>query len=166
ERTPPVAPEAKLLVQLQERTEKASRFGISREVFLALKPAEREALRSLGLRVPAGVVVTAEGRNSTGDTGPKLDGTWTGTENEGGRERPISVVFGGGRGTLSYTGGIVVAMPLQRVEQQKGTIRFTAQMGGGTRYYVGRWDGKKISGTIHLEGQESQPPLGTFEISQ
>lgn len=167
ERTLPLAPEARILQALYERTEKTGHFGISREVLENLKPAEREALQSLAFRVPPGVVAADAGTKPAADAGgPKLEGTWTGWEQEEDRRRRISVVFSGGHGTLSYTGGIVVAVPLQSLEQQKGTIRFSAQIRGATRYYIGHWDGKKIGGTISLEARETQSPLGTFEISQ
>jgi IPT/TIG domain len=166
ERTPALVPEARLLVQLQERAQKTGRFGLPREVLNGMKPAEREALRALALRVPLAVTAASVVAPGVDLTAPKLEGTWNGSEIEGDRTRSITVAFDGRRGSLTYSGGIEVAIPLHGVEQQKGTIRFNAELRGGTRYYVGRWDGQKISGTMNPEGGDARTPLGTFEISQ
>jgi hypothetical protein len=167
ERTPALAVEARLLVQIQERAQKTGRFGLPREVLNGLKPAELETLRTLALRVPAAVNAGSAAAAAAELAGPKLEGTWIGSETENDRKRNITITFSGGRGTLAYSGGIAVEVPLHEVEQpQKGSVRFNAEIRGGTRYYVGRWDGQKISGTINQEGGDARTPLGTFEISQ
>jgi hypothetical protein len=169
ERTPVLAPaDAKVLVQMQEKAHQTGRFGIPRDVLTGLKPAELEALRTLALRVPATLNPTAGGGTSAPVevAGPKLEGTWIGTETEGDRQRSITVTFNGRHGSLEYSGGVAVEIPVHDVEMQKGSLTFNAEIRGGTRYYVGRWDGHKISGTINQEGGGARTPLGSFELSQ
>jgi hypothetical protein len=166
EQVPALSPDGKLLAAIQDRAQKTGRFGMAREVLTALKPAERDTLRALALHVPAGVRVGEAGARAAAiEAGPKLEGSWGGVETQSGQQRRISVLFEGERGTLTYAGRMGLGIPLSRVEYKKGTVSFAAQMGGGTRYYVGRWDGQKITGTITQEGREAQSPLGTFEIS-
>jgi hypothetical protein len=166
EQVPALSSEGKLLAQLQDRAQKTGRFGMAREVVAALKPGERDTLRALALHVPAGVRVGEAGARAAAiEAGPKLEGTWGGVEVQNGQQRRISVTFEGERGTLTYAGRMGLGIPLGRVEYKKGTVSFAAQMGGGTRYYVGRWDGQKVTGTITQEGREAQSPVGTFEIS-
>jgi predicted component of type VI protein secretion system len=166
-----LSPDTKILSQVFDRAHKTGRFGVSREIVAGLKPPEREALRALGLRVPASVVVA-------GDRGPsaaapsaasaasfKLEGQWEGWEREAGRRRNISVSFEGEGGKLVFAGAVNLSVPLLHVEVQKGAVKFSAMIRGGIRHYAGRWDGEKITGTITQEGAASAE-VGTFELSR
>jgi hypothetical protein len=138
-------------------------------VFDALKPAERETLRVLALHVPPGVRAQESGGKAAAmppDSGPKLEGLWQGAETVGGQKKRITITFESeGRGTLTYAGRMALGVPIRVQDAPKGTVRISAQIGAGTRYYVGRWDGQKISGQIFQEAREGETPVGTFELS-
>jgi hypothetical protein len=172
ELTPELGAEGRGLAQLYDRARKTGKFGVPREVVVALPPAERETLRGIGLRVPAAVFVK-EDKSAPGTAaaaaaaqGIKLDGTWTGWELEEGRKRGITLTVQGEAGTLSFAGSVALSVPLLKVEQpQKGLVKFSALIRGGGRYYDGRWDGEKITGTITQEGI-TPVQVGTFELSR
>jgi hypothetical protein len=95
----------------------------------------------------------------------RLEGTWSGSETEGGIRRFITVTFKGfGGGAFKYeTMGL--ALPLMNVQPIRGTaVRFQTQR-GAMRYYIGTWDGQKISGTIASDAA-GKSPIGTFELSR
>ena len=95
---------------------------------------------------------------------PRLDGPWTGSESEGGRQRFVTVTFRGSTGTIAYEGVVTVSAPLLSVEQpQRGAARFSVELRGGLRYYVGRWDGQALTGKISTDPGASQA-IGTFEL--
>jgi hypothetical protein len=57
-----------------------------------------------------------------------------------------------------------MSVPVLSVQQpQKGTLRFEVRVGGGTRYYRGRWDGSKVTGTLSSDG-EGRNVTGSFEL--
>jgi FHA domain/IPT/TIG domain len=143
------------------------------------KTPARDALRLVALRVPPGVrgpamVVAASPIPSPGAPAtpspssaqpmPRLEGSWTGSESEGGRQRFVTVTFRGSTGTIAYEGVVTVSAPLLSVEQpQRGAARFSVELRGGLRYYVGRWDGQALTGKISTDPGASQA-IGTFEL--
>jgi len=169
EHTTALSPEGRPLAEIHGRARKTGRFGVPRDVVAGLKPAEREALRAVGLRVPATITVSGDRGASAAAasaTGVRLEGTWIGHERELGRRRNISVTFEGEGGTLTYQAGVALSMPLAKVEQpQKGVVKFSAMIRGGVRHYTGRWDGEKMTGTITQEGA-TPPEVGTFELGR
>jgi hypothetical protein len=173
ELTPELGAEGRALAQLYDRARKTGKFGLPREVVAALKPAEAETLRAIGLRVPAAVFVKEDRSAAPGAAaaaaaaqGIKLEGTWTGWEMEQGRKRGITLSVQGEAGTLTFAGSVAISVPLLRVEQpQKGIVKFSALIRGGGRHYDGRWDGEKITGTITQEGI-APVQVGTFELTR
>jgi hypothetical protein len=174
ERAAAVAPEGRILGDLFADARKTPSFGLPRSVLAALKPPQRDALRLLGLRVPASVS-EPEGASGGGGATPAqgavapldLMGAWSGTETEEGRQQHVTVTFGKSGdmlgGTLSYG---ALSVPLLKVEDpQKDVVRFSVQFRGGIRYYTGHWDGQSISGSIALD-RSGTPVVGSFTISQ
>jgi len=164
-----LSPDGRPLADLHARARKTGRFGLPREVLGGLKPAEREALRIVGMRVPATITVTGDrgaAAAAAAAAGLRLEGTWVGFERETGRRRNISVTFEGEGGTLTYQAGVALSIPLAKVEQPlKGAVKFSAMIRGGVRHYTGRWDGEKMTGTITQEGA-TPPEVGTFELGR
>jgi hypothetical protein len=57
-------------------------------------------------------------------------------------------------------------LPLFGVEQpQKDAVRFGVEYRGGTHYFSGRWDGKKITGRISTD-KSGRGETGAFELSR
>jgi hypothetical protein len=132
-------------------------------------------MRVLALRLPASVTVPvavaakAVPAPAAPATPPpaalKLEGAWSGVEHEGGRTKYVTVTFHGSGGTYALEGAVSVSTPLLSVERpQKNTVRFAVQIRGGTRHYVGRWDGEKIVGKIADDAGGAQE-VGTFELA-
>jgi hypothetical protein len=136
------------------------------------RPAVREALRTAGLRIPAGVKGPAPaGGDPAGETAGapsvaalKLDGRWSGSETEAGRLTYIVASFAGTAGTFTHQRALSVTQPLLGVAQQKGLVRFSVQTGAGPRYYQGKWDGQKVTGTVSVD-PGGRTTIATFELS-
>lgn len=167
-----LAPEGRALVDFFQASERGGGAGAS------AKPPLRDALRLVALRVPPGVrgpvmVAPVSGSSPTASGTPpasvaqpmpRLEGPWTGTETEGDRQRYVTVTFRGATGTLAYESAMTVSTPLLSVDQpQRGVARFSVELRGGLRYYVGRWEGHALSGKISTDPGGSQS-LGTFEL--
>jgi hypothetical protein len=139
-------------------------------VIESARPATREALRVLGLRVPAAVA----GPPAAGGAAPAaaagvpaltLDGVWTGAETDSEGRKYVTIRFSGSGGNLSYQRALSVSVPLTGVEQpRKGTVRYSMKTAAGTRFYVGRWDGERITGTIFSDAATTFP-MGSFELA-
>jgi FHA domain/IPT/TIG domain len=164
-----LAPEGRALVDFFQAAQHAGQ---------AAPVTTRDALRIVALRVPPGVrgpaalapvsapsaTAPATPPPSTAQSMPRLDGAWTGSETEGGRLRYVTVTFRGSTGTIAYEGVVTVSAPLLNVAQpQRGAARFSVELRGGLRYYVGHWDGQVLSGNISTDPGGSQS-LGTFEL--
>jgi hypothetical protein len=158
-----LAPEGKVLGQLFEAARKTGRPGIPLEVLDQARPPLRDGLRLIALRVPAGVaapaapVALAPGMTTAASATPapsapprlQLEGIFRGSETESGEQRYLTVTFRKGEGTIAYEGGITLTMPLLSVEQRgRDEARFSVRIRGGMRYYVGKWDGERLSGAI------------------
>ena len=75
------------------------------------------------------------------------------------------ISFGRSSGTLTFTEGISIGVPLLSAETpQRNAVRFSAQVRGGVRYYVGSWNGEKLSGRITSD-PAGRNAVGTFELT-
>jgi len=174
-----LAPEGRVFGDLHQLARKSVTSGVPRQVVADAKGL-RDAVRIAGLRVPSAVkvalpetsaAVASTTEPSTAPAAPagpalKLDGHWAGTESDadGGGTKYLTIVFSGATGTLTYERAISVSQPVMGVEQNKASMRFLMQTGGGPRYFQGKWDGQKITGTISAD-QAGKIPLGTFELT-
>jgi hypothetical protein len=162
-----LAPEGRVFADLHPLARKSVTAGVPRQVVTEARPALREALRVAALKVPAAV----KGPAGTGPAGVaaaapafKLDGRWGGSERESGLQTYISASFAGTGGTLTFERALSVTVPVVGVEQLKGVVRFSVHTGAGPRYYQGRWDGQKMTGTISVD-PGGRTSIGTFELS-
>jgi hypothetical protein len=169
-----LAPEGRVLADLQPLARKSVTVGVPRQVVAEARPPMKDALRTVGLRIPASIPgpASASGAGTTGPAagsaaaGPalKLDGRWSGSETDSGRTTYITAVFAGAGGTFTYERALSVSQPLLGVVQQKGVVRFSVQTGAGPRYYQGSWDGQKLTGAVAVD-PGGKSPVGTFELS-
>jgi hypothetical protein len=170
-----LAPEARVLGQLFDAAQRTGRAGIPRQVVDEARPALRDGLRLLALRVPASVeaqappaVATPALSAATAAT-PRpvplaLDGTWAGSESEGGQRQYLTVRFRRGSGTIAYEGGITLTVPLLAVEQAgRDRARFSVQIRGGVRHYVGKWDGETLAGSVSTDSA-GRNVVASFEL--
>ena len=59
---------------------------------------------------------------------------------------------------------VSIGVPLLLVETpQRSSVRFSAEVRGGIRYYQGAWDGEKLKGRITRDPGGSNV-VGTFEL--
>jgi FHA domain-containing protein/IPT/TIG domain-containing protein len=172
-----LAPEGRVLADLQALARKSVAVGVPRQVIAEARPPMRDALRTVGLRIPVSVKEPS-GAAPTGGAPPagaatagpaagpalRLDGRWSGSETDSGRQTYITAVFAGTGGTFTYERALSVTQPLLGVVQQKGAVRFSVQTGAGPRYYQGKWDGQKLTGTVSVD-PGGKTPVGTFELS-
>jgi hypothetical protein len=165
--------EGRVLGDVFQAGRRAGQFGLARQAVAELKPAQRQALRVMAQRVPAGLqapaLETAEpGAGTLGAGGPplKLQGQWTGFETVESARKMISVSFGrSGGGTLTFTEGVSIGVPLLSAETpQRNAVRFSAQVRGGVRYYLGNWDGEKLTGRIATD-PGGRNAVGSFELT-
>ena len=158
--------EARVLEEVFQAAQKSGQFGVSTQVVAGAKPATREALRLLALRVPASVRGTQEAAApATASLPPlKFEGVFSGSEMEDGVRKYITLNLRGGvNNTLAYEGAVRMSVPLMSAEQpQKGVVRFSVQL-RGMRYYTGKWDGQKITGTISSDAG-GRGDIGSFEL--
>ena len=95
----------------------------------------------------------------------RKDGTMSETGSE---PRPIQLALkrAGGRltGSLSTTArSLSMGIPLSEASYEKGTLRFTLQVGGVPRVFSGTLQGATVSGSI--TSPASKEPLGTFTLN-
>lgn len=162
-----LAAEGKALADAFQAGRRAAPFGLPRTV-ADTKPLQA-ALRGLALRVPASVPEPALG--GTGGTPPtgvpalRLEGAWGGRERVPEGARFIGVTFTARGGTFALEGGLTLSLPLLSLERpQRDSVRFSVRLGGGVRYYSGRWDGQKISGNVSADAA-GRDVLGSFELA-
>jgi hypothetical protein len=168
--TADLAPEGRVLGDLFQSGRRTASFGLPRTL-LDDPRTPRAALRALALRVPAAVPEPlAAGAAATTPASPgapaplKLRGIWAGNERVPEGRRFISVTFGDNTGIYALESGLNLSLPLLSVEQpQRGSVRFSLRLGGGVRYYNGRWDGERLSGRVSSDAA-GREDLGSFEL--
>ncbi len=175
-----LAPEGRALADVYQAAQKTGRFGVARDVVTGLRAPQKEALRLIAFRVPASVtgpaITTLPAATVAGTPAPagatppsasaplRLEGSWIGSEEEGGERRYLTASFRSGSGTVAYEGIVTLTVPLLSLETpQRGNVRFSLQFKGGIRYYAGRWDGQRLSGTISRDPAGASS-IGTFEL--
>jgi len=166
-----LAPEGRALAQLFEAAQRTGRPGVPRQVVDEARPPLRDGLRILALRVPASVTPPVAASPLAPAAAPtpaparlQLEGTWTGSQLEEGQRQYLTVVFRREGGTIAYEGGITLTVPLLTLAQpRRDQARFSVQMRGGIRHYVGAWDGEKLSGSISTDAQ-ARNVVATFEL--
>ena len=160
---PGLAPEGRILNDVSQAAQRSGRFGVPWSALEGLRPPQREALRLLAFRVPPSV--TGPGGPAAGAPSAtlKLEGSWTGSEVESGQRRYISATFSGDTGTIDINAAVTLTLPLLTLEAKKNEARFSLQFRGGTRHYVGKWDGQTLSGSISND-PAGQEVVGTFEL--
>jgi hypothetical protein len=170
-----LASEGRALQQVHDAAQRAG-GPVSAEVVAGLRRGTRDGLRVVALRVPTSVTAEAPAAAgpSTDDaaTPPpapraeplRLDGSWTGTESEQGRQRYVTVTFRRDYGSIAYEGGLTLTVPFLELERRgRDRVRFTIQIRGGIRHYLGRWDGETLSGDIARDAA-GRDVVGTFEL--
>lgn len=158
------AGEGRILGEVYQAARRTGGFGLPRQVVVDLKPAQRQALRLLALRVPGSLIgpATAAG---TAAASLRLQGNWTGFEIQDGQRKNIVVSFGRSGGTLTFTDGVGIGVPLLTAEiPQRNAVRFSAQVRGGVRYYLGSWDGERVKGRISSDAA-GRNAVGSFELT-
>jgi hypothetical protein len=160
---PGLAPEGRILNDVSQAAQRTGRFGVLWNVVEGLRPPQREALRTLAFRVPATVTGGAAPAGGAEALTLKLEGTWTGSEVEAGQRRYISATFSQGTGSIAIDAAVTLTLPLLTLEARRNEARFSLQFRGGTRHYIGKWDGQTLSGSIANDAA-GQEVVGTFEL--
>jgi len=171
-----LAPEGRVLAQLFDAAQRTGRPGVPRQVVDEARPPLREGLRLLAFRVPASVrppeaaaaTPALPATTATKATPPparlQLEGTWSGSQSEGGQRQYFTVTFRRGAGSISYEGGITFTMPLLTLEEpRRDQVHFSVEIRGGTRHYVGSWDGEKLSGSVSTDAA-GRNVVASFEL--
>ncbi|HEX9187940.1 MAG TPA: IPT/TIG domain-containing protein, partial [Vicinamibacteria bacterium] len=166
-----LAPEGRVLGQLFDAAQRTGRPGIPRQAVDEAGPPLRAGLRLLALRVPASVTppAAAAGVAPAAAATPaparlQLEGTWTGSQVEQGQRQYLTVTFQRGGGSIAYEGGITFTVPLLSLAQpRRDQARFSVQIRGGIRHYVGTWDGETIAGSISTD-TAGKNVVATFEL--
>jgi FHA domain/IPT/TIG domain len=170
-----LAPEGRVLQEVFDAARRGGGPGVRHDVVTGAGPRVGDALRLLALRVPASV--RAEVPAAVPGAPPpaatpvpqkaaplQLDGTWAGSETEGGQRRFLSVRFRRGSGSISYEGGLTLTLPFLGFEQPgRDRVRFTVEFHGGLRHYLGHWDGETLSGDIARD-EAGRTVVGHFEL--
>jgi hypothetical protein len=168
-----LGPEGRVLGEVFQAARRGGQYGVARRVVADLKPAQRQALRVLAQRVPAALAGPGPAlpgqpaaAGAPGAATPlRLQGKWTGFEDEQSSRKLISVSFGRSGGTLTFTEGVSIGVPLLSAETpQRNTVRFSAQVRGGVRYYFGSWNGETLSGRITTD-PAGRNAVGSFELT-
>jgi hypothetical protein len=171
------APEGRVLQQLHDAAQRAGGPGVPQQVVSGARSSVRNGLRVIALRVPPSVTAAAPPAPTAATAAAaatptpaaqveplQLEGTWTGTENEAGRRRYLTVTFRRGEGTISYEGGITLTVPFLSYDKPgRDRVRFAVQIRGGMRHYHGEWDGETLGGNL-TKDQAGSNVVGTFEL--
>lgn len=168
-----IAPEGRVLQQVADAAKKTGTFGLPLDVVTKLGAPQREALRVLSLRVPPTVKAPADVAAAPAEAaaaaagGPlKLEGIWSGSETDSvGSVKYITVTFTKTSGTLTYERALTMSVPLESVEGQRQGVRFSLKSGSRVAWYLGKWDGTKLRGTIQTD-TPGGPQAGTFELER
>ncbi len=168
-----LAPEGRVFGELYDQSRRGGRFDVRRDLVAKGRPALRDSVRLLALRVPARVTAPVAAAAATGattssppPTALRLDGDWAGFEIEAGERRYVNVTFRGSGGLLAYARGVTLTMPVAVLEAtRRGRVRYSIQTARGARYYLGSWDGQKLSGKIASDPGGASV-VGSFELER
>lgn len=166
-----LAPEGRVLGQVADAARKTGKFGLPLEVVDKAPAGWREPLRVLALRVPVAVKGPAGAASETpaaeaAPGGPlRLEGIWSGSEVEGGTRKYVTITFTKDGGTLTYERALTMSVPIENVQPQKAAVRFSAKSGSRIAWYLGKWDGAKLRGTVHADSPTGVE-TGTFELDR
>ncbi len=147
-----LAPEGRVLGQVGDAAKKTGKFGLPVAVVDKAPAGWREALRVVALRVPASVKgpAPAPGAAPVAEAvagGPlKLEGIWSGSETEGGTVKYVTVTFTKEGGTLTYERALTMSVPIEDVQAQKATVRFSAKSGSRAAWYLGNGTASSCAG--------------------
>ncbi len=72
------------------------------------------------------------------------------------------MTFSASSGTLTYEAAVALAQKLASVRVEGDTVRYSVKRGTSMRYYMGTWDGERISGSTSAQAKGGSD-LGTFE---
>jgi hypothetical protein len=174
-----LAPEGRVLGQLFDAAQRTGRPGVPRQVVDEARPPLREGLRLLALRVPAAVTgpvaaPAASGPPAAASAVPatptppparlQLQGTWSGSQVEQGQRQYLTVTFRRGTGSISYEGGITFTVPLLTLDQpRRDQVHFSVEIRGGTRHYVGTWNGEALAGSVSTDAA-GRNVVASFEL--
>jgi hypothetical protein len=128
-------------------------------------------LRVLALRVPVSIKgpAAAAAEAPAAEAAPggplKLEGIWSGSELESGTRKYVTVTFTKDGGTLTYERALTMSVPIENVKPQKAAVQFSAKSGSRISWYVGKWDGVKLRGTVHAD-TDAGLETGTFELER
>ena len=97
-----------------------------------------------------------------------LEGVWMGDEVGAVGSKHPTITFTKDGGTLAYedaSGGTgSFKMRLQAFKVDGTQVRFAVPGGGSLRHWSGRWDGKKITGTISADAAGASPIGWVFRL--
>jgi hypothetical protein len=132
--------------------------GVPARTVIPPSTSMAKGLRELSLLLPT------EGQ---GRAGAALEGLWSGTMAEGSLTRAIKVrlSYAGARlhGTLSTQAGKAeMNAPLKDVSADKGGLRFSVDIAGGTRVFRGTVEAGSLTGTIQKTADRSA--AGSFTL--
>jgi hypothetical protein len=76
----------------------------------------------------------------------------------------VRAVFTKNGGTLTFLKPLEFSVALGELERPRmGSVRFSARVGSGKRYFQGSWDGESLSGTFSATA-DGKATLGRFEL--
>jgi hypothetical protein len=162
-----LTPEGRLFADLHDARRQGGP-GIPRAALSELRPETRKGLLALAMRVPpaaseGGQAQVAASAGAAEDP-LQLEGQWSGTSTEGGVTRPVRAVFTKNGGTLTFLKPLEFSVALGELERPRmGSVRFSARVGSGKRYFQGSWDGESLSGTFSATA-DGKATLGRFEL--
>jgi hypothetical protein len=109
----------------------------------------------------------AQPRKAAASPALVLEGVWVGDEVADVGTRHPTITFTRDGGTLAYedaSGGTgSMTLRLQGVKVEAGQVHFAVPGGGKLKHFIGRWDGRQITGTI-AAGASGEPQIGTFVL--
>ncbi len=160
-----LSPRGRVLIDLfadAQRHAAAGSSGVPRSLVLPLTPNLERDLREMALLLPSSAAKAAV-------AGMAIEGAWSGSMDETGvgtREIQVSLQrqdgkLGGALTTRSRS--LAMGIPLTDVSYDKGTLRFTALIGGAPRQFVGTLQGATLSGSLRTPGGKTT--LGSFTLT-
>ncbi len=169
-----LAPEGRVLGQVFDAAQRTGRPGVPRQVVDEARPPLRDGLRLLALRVPASVTAPVAAAAAAGlpaaaaTPAParlQLEGTWAGSQVEQGQRQYVSATFRRDGGSISYEGGITLTVPLLALDPpRRDQVRFSVQIRGGIRHYVGEV-GRRGDPGLDLDGRRGTQRRGDLRAA-